>query len=275
MMERLTCDVCPRSCRLAKGQTGFCGARKNVGDQNVDRWYQLVDADPISPWTGYTVTFPGCNLRCPFCFFPASKPTEGQLAKYRLIEEKHLVFVVQTLGERVIAFFGGEPTIHYEYVLETARLCRDRGLITCLYTNGYVNPWLAEELAIAVDYRMKMGVDVSACLDALRIFGKYCKSSTIINLVGPGLATPDDDLSFARWISVNFPNHPIQLIPLHDCDKVSGVWPYNYAPPVEPWVDVLKRIIATIERFNSCGVRNLSIPKMYREVFTGRIETRG
>lgn len=287
-MDRLTCDICPRSCKLANDQTGFCGTRQNKGGKNVDRWYQLVDTAPTSPWEGYTVNFPGCNLRCPFCLVPASRPTENQLSRYRLIDEKQLAFIVESLGEKVIAFFGGEPTTHSEYVLEAIRLCRERGLFTVLQTNGYVSPWLAEKLAKAANYtdigikasaspdyyRTKMGADVSACLEATRIFAKNCKASTITNLIGPGLAVPDDDLRFARWILDNLgPDYPVQLLPLHDNTKTQGVWPWNHTPPAEPWIDVLKRIIATIERFNSCGARNMMIPPMYRDVFTGKVRT--
>ena len=74
-----TCNVCCYHCALDEGQTGACGARKNVSGQIAASNYGKLTAlalDPIEkkplahfyPGTRIlSVGSYGCSLRCPFC----------------------------------------------------------------------------------------------------------------------------------------------------------------------------------------------------------------
>ena len=74
-----TCNVCCHHCALDEGQTGACGARKNVSGQIVASNYGKLTAlalDPIEkkPLARFypgsrilSVGSYGCSLRCPFC----------------------------------------------------------------------------------------------------------------------------------------------------------------------------------------------------------------
>jgi pyruvate formate lyase activating enzyme len=227
-MTKLKCDVCPRNCRLEEDQTGFCGVRKNAGGKNVDELYQLVNTyAATTTFRVYAVCLPGCNLKCSFCAAPEySKPTDIQLSKLRLMDEERLVFLTKVCGRDGVSFFGGEPTLHFEYLLETARLCRERHLVTELSTNGYLSEWLAEKLAKVVDiiavgikasasaeyYRTKLGADAAVVLESARTFWNTGKFLTISNLTGPGLGTPEDEVAFAKWVVDSLsPDFPVWL----------------------------------------------------------------
>jgi pyruvate-formate lyase-activating enzyme len=275
MSESVVCEVCPRSCTLEDGgQAGFCGVRKNIDGRNVDRWYQVAIADFVK--NGYRVSLPGCNLKCPFCGVPGfSRPTREQLTKYQVIDEEDLVSSVRANGRGLLYFLGGEPTLHYEYVLKAARLAYDQGIATMLGTSGYISEWLAEKLAKSIDllilgikgsaspelYRTKMGADSSVCLQTMRVFWSGSAFFDTTDLIGPGLETPDDDLRFARWVCENIdPDYPIWLLILSKKGEF-------YCTPerlVESYADARTRAIATLDRFESVRLKGLLYPSFAR-----------
>jgi pyruvate-formate lyase-activating enzyme len=185
------------------------------------------------------------------------------------MDENYLAFMVKACGRNGVNFFGGEPGLHFEYVIEAANQCRKRGLLTVLSTNGYLSGWVAEKLAKAVHtttvgikasasteyYRVKLGADASVCLESARIFWNTGFLSQISNLIGPNLGTPEDDVKFAEWISANLdPDYPVRLIPLLDV---------NTALPVEPWPDVRARVTTTISRLKKGGLHHFYLPQQY------------
>lgn len=272
----IVCDICPRRCQLKNDQVGFCGVRKNVEDVNVDRWYQLVI--PKRTRKGYQILFPGCNLRCWFCSTPGrSRPTTDQLSKYQVIDEEILVSELQSFGEKWLYFHGGEPILHYEYVYEAARLAGDHGLTTMLVTSGYISEWLAEKAAKTIDYiglgikgsaspelyRSKMGADSSVCLRTMKILWDNGAFFDTSDLIGPGLGSPDDDIRFARWVCENIdPDYPILLIPL--CEPME--FDMRKESIVGSLADARARVIATLDRFESVGLKGALYPQFW-EVF--------
>ncbi|WP_130861060.1 radical SAM protein [Bacilliculturomica massiliensis] len=77
--RRVECGVCFRRCRLAEGETGFCGARQARAGKVICANYGKLTAlalDPIEKkplaefYPGNLILSAGsfgCNLRCPFC----------------------------------------------------------------------------------------------------------------------------------------------------------------------------------------------------------------
>src|SRR4030065_2919300 len=76
---RIQCDLCPRDCKLARGQRGACFVRARVGDEMVLTTYGRSSGfcvDPIEkkPLNHFhpgssILSFgtAGCNLACRFC----------------------------------------------------------------------------------------------------------------------------------------------------------------------------------------------------------------
>jgi pyruvate formate lyase activating enzyme len=272
----IVCDVCPRACKLAEGQTGFCGTRMNLGEKNIDQFYQLVDYEAPSPRYAMMICFPSCNLRCPGCGWRFLSKRNADIRRFREISEDRLVYLAEMFGQTTLSFFLTEPTLHHEYLLRTAELWRARGHRTALSTNGYVNPWLAEKLAKAMDavyvgikgsaspelYRTKMGVDVSACLEATRVFHENNPCTLISNVVGPGFPPSEsDDIAFARWLCTNVsPDIWVRLLIL--CESQSETRSFwDRLPPVEPWPEARTRIRGTMERLKSGGLTHVFPPE--------------
>jgi pyruvate formate lyase activating enzyme len=96
-----------------------------------------------------SVGFVGCNFRCPFC--QNHEISQGNRAATREMSPLALVETALAQGSIGIAYTYSEPLVHFEYVLETARLARGRGLANVLVSNGFVRAEPAGELLGLLD----------------------------------------------------------------------------------------------------------------------------
>lgn len=221
-MTSLTCDVCPRACTLEEGETGPCKVRANIGGANVDRLYSQLSPEPRHAVRGIEVLhvawLPGCNLSCQFCGHPNVSRPPGEPPVFCKLEPFDLVAEAVLCGARDLAFFGGEPALHHEYVVETCALARDRGILCFLETNGYVEQWVMEKISRAVDTLFigikgsasprlyaAMNADPQIVLESAKTaWPKNPETMRITNLVGPDIQpTASEDLRLAMWIRDN------------------------------------------------------------------------
>ncbi|MGG7177056.1 pyruvate formate-lyase-activating protein [Clostridium paraputrificum] len=95
----------------------------------------LVDG----PGIRVVVFFQGCALRCKFCHNPDTwTPNGGE--EYTPEELVNKIARFRSYFERSgggVTFSGGDPLRQPEFLLETLKLCRDKGIRTCLDTSGY------------------------------------------------------------------------------------------------------------------------------------------
>ena len=158
---RVRCGLCPHRCLIAAGRRGVCGVRENrEGRLELPFYGRLssIAADPIEKKPLYhyhpgekilSVGFVGCSFHCPFC--QNYRISQGASAPTEAWSPEQLVDLARREGSFGIAYTYSEPLIHLEYVLDTARLARSRGLKNVLVSNGFVNPEPAEELLAVMD----------------------------------------------------------------------------------------------------------------------------
>lgn len=162
----VVCKVCPHSCRLTEGERGFCGARRAHGGRVVDENYGRVTSlalDPIEkkPLARFrsgslvlSVGSYGCNLRCPFCQNASIACAGPDEVPWRTMTPEDVVTVAEEAlprGNVGIAYTYNEPLVGYEFVRDTARLARRRGLVNIVVSNGMVNPGPLSELVPYID----------------------------------------------------------------------------------------------------------------------------
>jgi pyruvate formate lyase activating enzyme len=240
-----TCTICPRKCVLEEGQTGFCRARGNRGGKVVCINYARVTAlslDPIEkkplkrffPGTRIlSVGSYGCNLSCPFCQNSDISMADEKTVDWRIITPEELVAQAEQLksaGNIGIAFTYNEPLIGYEYVLDTARLAKQRGLKNVLVTNGSIlpEPWL--ELLPFIDaanidlkafteegYR-SIGGDLETVKTAIALAAERIHVE-VTSLIVPGLNDDEDEMRLeARWLKAlpgGFALHISRYFPMY------------------------------------------------------------
>ena len=163
------CKTCFRHCRIEEGALGFCGAR-TARDGRVEAFnYGRITGmalDPIEkkPLQRFcpgslilSVGSFGCNLRCPFC--QNSEISWSEEAKHladraETVSPEGLVSIAERLKSRGnigIAFTYNEPLIGYEYVRDTGKLAKEKGLRTVMVTNGTAELSVLEEIWPYID----------------------------------------------------------------------------------------------------------------------------
>ena len=231
---KVQCRVCPHECIIAEGRTGICLCRKNVGGRLRPMNYARVTSagmDPIEKKPLYhfhpgkdilSLGTWGCNFKCDFC---QNWQISQQEASTQHLPPAEAVETARRHGSVGIAYTYNEPTIWYEYVLDTARLARKAGLVNVLVTNGHINAAPLERLLEVVD---AMNIDLKAfteafyarhckgrlapVLETARTAAKRCHVETTTLLI-PGENDSEEELTQLRdWIVENLgPDSPTHL----------------------------------------------------------------
>lgn len=246
------CRLCPFRCAIAEGKTGRCGVRENRDGKLWALNYGEVTSaafDPIEKKPLYHFhpgaiilslgTF-GCNLTCEFC--QNASISQGRPATQSMSPEAaaDLAGARQSEGNIGIAYTYNEPMIWFEWMLDTARLIRERGMVNVLVTNGIIEEAPLQELlpnvdAINVDiksiredfYRRLCGGDGKAARRTVEsAFGRCLVEIT--NLIIPGENDSDEDLiDLFDWAASISPRLPVHLSRYHPAHKMRN-------PPTPP-----------------------------------------
>ena len=242
--ERISCDVCPHRCSLSEGKTGFCRARGMRDGRIVPLNYGVVTSialDPIEkkPLARYypgsvilSVGSFGCSLNCPFCQNWEISLSDGheylsELSR-RYVSPERLTELADELrgrGNIGVAFTYNEPLIGWEYVLDTAKLLREKDLKTVLVTNGCVNAEIAEKVltytdALNIDlksfredtYKKTLGGDLEAVRHFIAMAAESCHVE-LTTLIVPGMNDSEEEIrDMTKWIA-SLPDG--EEIPLH------------------------------------------------------------
>ena len=159
----VTCSLCPTNCVIKPDNVGNCKARKNI----EGKLYSLVYAKPISisidpiekkplyhflPGTyALSIGTLGCNMHCLHCQNYDISQKEAEKFSGKETPPKEIVERAIKNNCKSIAYTYNEPTIFYEYVLETAKLARKKGINNIMVTNGYINKEPLKELYKYID----------------------------------------------------------------------------------------------------------------------------
>ncbi|KPJ73807.1 hypothetical protein AMJ52_03120 [candidate division TA06 bacterium DG_78] len=149
--KKVRCLLCPRVCIVTKGKRGFCRVRENRDGE----YYTLVHSNPcavhIDPiekkplfhfvpgTTALSIATAGCNFTCKNCQnWDISQARPDETINYHVSPQK-LVDLALQHKTPTIAYTYTEPTIFYEYMLETAKIARNKGVLNIYHSNGYIN----------------------------------------------------------------------------------------------------------------------------------------
>jgi pyruvate formate lyase activating enzyme len=278
---KVHCRLCPHQCRIAEGKTGFCGVRKNEGG----RLYSLVwgrsiaaNVDPIEKKPLYhflpgsysfSIATVGCNLRCRFC-------QNSDISQYPLLTgggitgEKLLpgdvVKSALDSGCRSISYTYTEPSIYIEYVLDTARIAKEQGVLNVMISNGYISKEVVTgSLKGIIDaanidlkgftddyYRRLCSARLAPVLDAIQAYHDAGVWIEITMLVIPGENDSEGELRdiarYIRSVDENIPWHISRYFPRYQYDK---------APPTP---------VKTLDR-----AREIGLSEGLKFVYTGNV----
>jgi pyruvate formate lyase activating enzyme len=207
-----------------------------------------------------SVGFLGCSMRCKFCQnYHISQGTE---ADTRALDPAELVEAARKERSFGIAYTYSEPLVHFEYVMDSAKLAREAGLKNVLVSNGYLDAGPAEEILALVDaanidlkafdpefYRTETGGD----LEEVKRFLTQAAARThleVTTLVIPGKNDdPAQVENIAKFVASLGPSVPLHLSAYHPMFRYT-------LPPTPP---------ATVRRLADAARRHVQY------VYTGNI----
>lgn len=235
---KATCDICPRACEIEEGGLGFCRARTNRNGAVVCENYARVTSlalDPIEkkPLRRFfpgsrilSVGSYGCNMACAFCQNSEISMARAEYVEWKTILPEELVSRAEALREQGnigLAFTYNEPLIGYEYVLDCAKLAKERALSVVLVTNGLINsdPWTrllpyvdAANIDLKAFSREKyraLGGNLDTVLEAISIAAEQIHVE-VTTLIVPGLNDDEAMLrSEVQWLAEESPEIPLHL----------------------------------------------------------------
>ena len=241
---KVRCVLCPHRCLLANNKMGLCLVRENKDGVLYTKVYEEVSSytmDPIEKKPLYhfypgsqifSVGSWGCNMKCNMC--QNWNISQQQVATEHFKKEDLVEIAIQndSIG---IAFTYNEPVIWYEYVLDTAKVARDRGLKTVLVTNGFISEEPLKELLPHIDamnidlkgcdesyYREVCGGQLAPVMRTIRLAHEFGTHIELTNLVVPTLNDrPEDILEIVQWvasISRDIPLHFTRYFPQYKMD---------------------------------------------------------
>lgn len=178
--KRVQCFLCPHNCNIGEGNRGACRVRKNVGGILYSLNYNRISSiamDPVEKKPLYHF-YPGsyilsagtigCNLKCSFC---QNYQIAQNDATTEEITPEGLVSIAEEQRDNIgVAYTYNEPSIWYEFVVESARLVKLRGLKNVLVTNGFISE---EPLKNLLPYIDAMNIDVKGFTE--KYYREVCK----------------------------------------------------------------------------------------------------
>ena len=250
--EEVQCLLCPRKCIIERGKRGTCRTRENRGGTLYSLVYSkpcAISVEPIEKAPLYhfmpghrrlCLATVGCNLMCAYCqnWHISQKSVED--VEYRSFTPHEAVSFA--LAQRVtsVCFTFTEPIVCYEYMYETARHAKERGLFTAMVSNGYINPEPLRQLLKVLDgvkidlkgfteefYHNVSSAKLEPVLRTLQIIRESGNWLEIVNLVVPTLNDmPDDITRMCTWVvgtlGKEVPLHFTRFFPMYRMLSVSS-----------------------------------------------------
>jgi len=247
----VSCFLCAQHCKIAEGETGFCGVRVNQGGtlytlaygETVARNVDPIEKKPLYHFLpdtlSYSIATAGCNFHCGFCQnwqISRQAVARGIIGDGRAFPPQAVVDAAEANACASIAYTYTEPTIFFEYAREIALAAKDRGIKNVFVTNGYMT---RQALEAAVGWLDAANVDLKfwndrtyrdTCrgrprpvLDTIRRMKDLGIWLEVTTLVIPGGNDSEDDLAgiagFLAGVDPEIPWHISRFHPDYAFDS--------------------------------------------------------
>ena len=244
------CRICPNNCILHEGMTGIC--RTHVAKEH--KLYSIaygnpcsVHIDPIEKKPLFhflpaskclSIATAGCNLACLNCQnWEISQQSPGNTKNFELFPEQVVEEAINS-SCKSIAYTYTEPTVFYEYTLDTAMIAKAEGIKNVMVSNGYINEKPLRDLAKNLDaanidlksfsgetYKKLFGGLLQPVLKTLQILKEEGVWLEITNLLIPGLTDqPDLLIGMCEWLVIHgFADAPLHFSRFHPMYNLTNI----------------------------------------------------
>jgi len=246
----IQCELCPKGCRVPKGERGACRVREN----RDGKYYSLVYGNPCSihldpvekkpfshvlPGTNsLSIATAGCNFHCKFCQnWEISQASPEETNNYDAPPE-WIVKKAKEVSARSIAYTYVEPTVFYEYMVDVSAVARKESLLNVIHSNGYINRAPLQNLCKTLDaanidlkgftdsfYRELCDGEIEPVLEALKLMKRERVHLELTNLVIPTKNDSMDEIKeMCLWVKKELgsdtPLHFSRFYPLYQLTKI-------------------------------------------------------
>ncbi len=246
----IKCQICPNNCILREGLESICRTHQVKNDKLYTIAYGnpcSVNVDPIEKKPLYhylpssrsfSIATAGCNFACLNCQnWEISQVSPRETRNVELFPDQVVEEALQN-GCRSIAYTYSEPIAFYEYMYDTARIARGKGVKNLFISNGFINEQPLKDLVRYLDaaninlkafddetYAKLNGGSLQPILNTLKILKNSGVWLEITNLVVPGWT---DDLNRIRemtlWLTANgFQDTPLHFSRFHPLYKLTSL----------------------------------------------------
>lgn len=268
--SRVRCNVCQWQCSINPNKFGVCRVRRNDnGTLSLLNYGKVssVASDPIEKKPLYHF-FPGssvfslgswgCNFHCKHCQnwqISCIEAPYDQMNDKQMISPAESIVLAKKNNCAGLAWTYNEPSIWFEYTLDSARLAHEHGLYTVYVTNGYLSTRALDTIGPYLDawrvdikgfsdsvYRDLAGIPKwQGILEtAIRAKSKWQMHVEVVTNLVPTMNEDTEQLeNIARWIRKELG----ELTPWH----ITRFYPRHkmiHLPPTD---------IATLERAYTIG----------------------
>jgi len=245
------CHLSPRNCVIRPGGVGFCRVRANRDGKLMTLNYgksvamteETIETEAVYHFAPGSRILSmgniGCMMNCDYCH-------NWQTSQAKFVEDRSVHYytpeqVVESALERgigVISWTYNDPVVWHEFVLDTAALARQHGIVNLFKSAFYISLEGAKELCDVIDifsislksmdpkfYRRVTKGKLEPVLDATAyVFdrGKHVEVSSL--LVTDANDSPDDARKLARWVIDRLsPQVPVHFVRFHPDYKYTQV----------------------------------------------------
>ena len=241
------CLLCSHHCKIKDQQRGICRVRENRNGTLYSLVYGRLISENVDPIEkkplfhllpgslSYSVSTVGCNFRCRHCQnyeisqYPGTH--NGEITGYPRTPEE----VVRNAAQQdcaSISYTYVEPTIFFEFALDTARLANEQGIKNIFVSNGYTAPEATREIAPFLNannidlkaftdkfYREVCGARLKPVLDCIYLMKELGVWLEITTLLIPDWNDSDQELQdiadFIRSVDPDIPWHVTRFHPTY------------------------------------------------------------
>lgn len=248
---RVECDLCPRHCRPRDGQHGFCRVRGNVDGRlhtlnygkSVAPTEEVIETEAVYHYSpGHRILSLGnigCMMACDFCQnWQTSQVRHLDSDVVKSYTPNEVVEICEDHDLGMISWTYNDPVVWHEFVLDTSRLARKKGLRTLYKSALYIEEAPARELIDCIDvfsislksmsedfYRKITKGELGPVLERIKMIHRSGRHLEISQLVIPERNDGLGDIhQTVQWVLDNLGDQvPLHFVGFHPAYRYTDV----------------------------------------------------
>jgi pyruvate formate lyase activating enzyme len=236
--EKVQCDLCPRHCELKEGQKGFCQVRGNVDHElktfnygiSVQATIECIETEAVNHFRPgakiMSMGNVGCMMACAYCQnWQTSQVKFLNDANVNYYSPEDVVEFALKNDIEVISWTYNDPVVWQEFVVDTSKLAKEKGIITLYKSALYIEEAPLKELIEVIDifsvslkgmdpvmYKKYTKGELEPVLERIKLIAKSDRHLEISQLIVTELNDNGEDaVKTANWML----EHVGKDVPLH------------------------------------------------------------